>query len=334
MTDQYAWWRAALAKDDAPIHEGRPQCGYYFRKISKSGPTVAAAIWIDQSDTMVCRVGAEMVDPVTEWSFLAQNPIAERAATDWFAHGKWPSDKAREAIEEQPSNLPSDPGEACLVLIAAELEATREFLRPVIKTGITTEAQATRAGDKVGTLRALVSTAKKLHKAEKDPHLTAGRAVDLRYNPQIEKLDTAIKALKDLADAYLRAEDDRKRAEVRAAEAERQRIIAANATAEEAARIKAEKAAAAGKKPPTAAPKIELVPEVTVFEKTKIGGNTGRSLSLKSTQITTVTDHTLALAFFAHDPEVIELIAKLARQAVKAGHLVPGTITKTEEMAA
>ena len=326
MNDHYSWWRAALAKQTAPIHEGRPQCGFYSRKAAKGGQSAAAAIWIDGAGEMVCRVGSGVADPVAEWSFLANNPIEEKIAMDYFSTGKWPATVA--------SNLPADPGEAHLILIAAELEAAREFLRPIIKTGITTPEMATRAGDKVGTLRGLVGTAKKLHKAEKDPHLTAGRAVDLRYNPQIEKLDTAIKALKDLADAYLHAEDDRKRAEVRAAESERQRIIDANAKAEEAARIKAEKAAAAGRKPPTAAPKIELVPEVAQFEKTKIGGNTGRAISLKQVAVTTVTDYALALAYFANDPEVVDLIAKLARQAVKSGHMVPGTSTTTEEMAA
>ncbi len=83
--EAYAWWRAALAGQRPPMHDGEPQCGFYRRKLVKGGPWVPATIYlyaeIDEngdlaSDEMhVCLLNGQMVDAREQWSWLCGNPI-------------------------------------------------------------------------------------------------------------------------------------------------------------------------------------------------------------------------------------------------------------------
>ena len=85
----YAWWRAALAGGNPPIHEGEPNCGFFRRRLVKGGPWVPAAIWLDQDicdatgqlmrdEQLLCLVAEKMADPYFHWTYLAGNPITEQ----------------------------------------------------------------------------------------------------------------------------------------------------------------------------------------------------------------------------------------------------------------
>lgn len=84
----FAWWRAALAGDVGPIHEGAPQPGFYRRRLVRGGPWVGVAIWLAQEidpetgelvadERLVATVDGAPADPIAVWTYCAKNPIPE-----------------------------------------------------------------------------------------------------------------------------------------------------------------------------------------------------------------------------------------------------------------
>jgi len=54
-----------------------PQPGYYKTRVIKGGPWVACRIWRDGEGELHCRVGDDMADPVTVWTFAKQITVQE-----------------------------------------------------------------------------------------------------------------------------------------------------------------------------------------------------------------------------------------------------------------
>jgi hypothetical protein len=76
--DEYRWWRDKLERGSFapdPINDD-PQCGFYLRRLVKRGPYVTAHIWLEDGE-LRCEVDGREVDPVEQWSYLADNPITE-----------------------------------------------------------------------------------------------------------------------------------------------------------------------------------------------------------------------------------------------------------------
>lgn len=71
----YAWWRAALAGENPPIHDGDPQCGWFKRRLYRDGPWLHAVIWRASDGNIYCQVGGKNKDAREAWNWLASNPI-------------------------------------------------------------------------------------------------------------------------------------------------------------------------------------------------------------------------------------------------------------------
>lgn len=84
----YAWWRAALAGEKPPIHDGDPKPGFYRRRMVRHGPWVPVRIWLEQpvdgetgeltgDETLRCEVDGRAADPGHQWTYVAGQPISE-----------------------------------------------------------------------------------------------------------------------------------------------------------------------------------------------------------------------------------------------------------------
>lgn len=325
MSDEFQYWREALAGNKMAISADHPQSGYYRKRASKDGPWLPVAIWTREGQ-QVARIAGEMVDPMSLWTWVADKPVEKAAALQAFKDGTWPGDAAPVAMGD--NSPPTEPVE----LIPLEIEAATEWLGKV-KT-ITNQTDADIAGNRVANLRDLKKKAEAQHKSEKEPHLAAGRAVDAKYKPKIDNADTAVKKLLAAITVYQNAE------------AEKQRKIAAEKAAKERAewerqqaelRAKAEAEAAASKTPIEEileAQPLPPPPKPPEPVKVKSGGAIGKAVSLRTVKIATITDYDKALVALKDHPELRELVQKLADRACKAGVPLAGVEYSTQQVAA
>lgn len=100
MSDDYAWWRDALAGKFGPIHEDVPHAGFYRRKLfsGKGAPWAPVAIFPDLNgnltalQTQVVISRPTIVDAKDVWSWCSQNPIPEETFRAVAERGQpWPS---------------------------------------------------------------------------------------------------------------------------------------------------------------------------------------------------------------------------------------------------
>jgi len=328
MSDEFYYWREALAGKKMLIHADKPQSGYYRKRAFKGGPWLPVAIWTHKdSGQQVARVAGEMVDPLSVWTWVADKPVAKDAAQQAFKDGTWPGDAAPVSASMGDNNPPTEPIE----LIPLEIEAATQWLGKV-KT-ISNQTDADIASNRVSNLRDLKKKAEAAHKAEKEPHLEAGRAVDKKYKPKIDDADIAVKSLLAAITVYQNAERarlqkiaDEKAAKERA-EWERQQATARAKAEAEAAEKQVTLEDILSEAPPPPPPKAEPV-------KVKSGGASGKAVSLRTVKVATVTDYDKALVALKDHPELRDLVQKLADRACKAGVPLAGVEFSTQQVAA
>lgn len=320
MSD-YDHYLAALAGGNPPVHANDPKCGYYKRNFERGGPFVAAAIWRGPDGNLLCRVGADMVDPRQAWVRLARHPVPETSARHWFETGAWPGEDVAAVAAAAPEQLaPVEPvtggdtaftsdGEPRLnekaishytrliERVEDALAASKDWTKPDAK--IADETQATIVGNKVGILRELIGELEKTHEVEKAPHLKAGREVDERYLPFVKKLKPLVERLRALSTVWLNAKDEERR------------------KAEEAARAATEQAKVSGEEVPFDFP-------APVHAPVRMGGDTGRALHLKTKTEVEISDAAKVFKVFKDHPDVLAVLSKLAFAELKAGKKVPG----------
>lgn len=103
MSDDYAWWRAALRGEKLPLHESEPVCGY-FRVRDRRGankdlapikrPWIAAAIWRVGKTELRAELGGNLVALQDIWPWCAKHPIPHEHYQHWHEHGSWPQEAA------------------------------------------------------------------------------------------------------------------------------------------------------------------------------------------------------------------------------------------------
>jgi hypothetical protein len=324
MSDQFSFWRDALAGKPVEIHESFPMPGYY--KAKQRGKLEPVAIWYKDGE-LVCRVGKDVADPFSIWTYCADKPIAKELAKQVFETGQWPDMPA----EAARSNMPSDPLEALLEEIA-DKQAQAEAL--LAKGDAKTEVDANLARNMQKQLLALIARADDMHVAEKAPHLAAGRAVDTKYKFRedvkgiADRLRSWFGAFMVREEAKLKAAAKAKyEADFKAAEAERAKAEAAQA------KLMREDPIAALTSEPEALPELPFAPEPV---KVQVGGGFGAKAGLKTEWRAHVEDYALATAHFADHPDVKALVEKLATKAVKAAKgaiTIPGVKVVEERRA-
>lgn len=303
--DPYTWWRAAIAGHPGPIHADHPECGYFKLRDGKDGPWKPVAIWYDAAGNMICRVGNQVRDAQSVWTYAAKHPIAKEAAKVAFETGRFP--------DEVPSigdNAPPD--ETLFDTIARVAAQAVDWLK---QHGI----KDARSKDMCANYRAQLLDLRKRadaeREAEKRPHLEASRAVDAKFKPAIECADTAAGELRDALTVYMRAEEAKLRAQAEAAQ---------KAEADARAKLMRDDPIAAMTSPE---------PEPPAPVKVQAGGQRGRKTGLRTVTKYVMTDYAAALAHVQDHPKVREAVEAVACAQAKAGAAVPG-VEKIEEKVA
>jgi hypothetical protein len=320
MSDEYKFWRDALAGKPVTITEAEPQPGYYKLR-NKVGTWLPVAIWRKDGE-LVARVGNESRDPADVWTWCAKTPVSKDDAKAAFATGKWPGDAPDVGHNSEDVPLAD--------LIRDYAERALAWLK---KTGVKDTQSKDMAANYRAKLLELKKQADTERELEKRPHLEASRAVDTKFKPLVEEADSAANELRDALTRYMREEEARLEAERRAKwEQERAAVEAARREVEaQRAKHLTENPIAALTEPE---PDLPLMPAEPEPVKVQAGGQRGRKTGLRTVTRYVVNDHAAALAFFANSEDVKELIQKLADRASKAGVTVPGVETVVEKVAA
>lgn len=325
MSETYQNWRRRLAGEDVPISEDRPDPGRYKMRRGKDAPWLPVAIGPDKDGNIKAEVDGKPTDPMQIWVSAAKHPITQDAYKFRMEHGHWP-DEPKPAAR---SNMPTDPYEALVAEIEDKVAQAQAALAQPVDTQVTCDLlRNLQAG-----LLALNKRADELHRKEKTPHIEKGKAVDDKFRFRERVVDVAAR-LRAKFETFLKAEERRQREESeRKFREERERAAAERARIEaEQAKLEEDDPVAFYTSPKPEMPEMPLAPEPV---KVQAGGGFGRRAGLRTVWVPVMTDYKLALAHFAENAKVKELIQKLGEQAVKAGARdLPGFDVKEDRRAA
>lgn len=310
VVNRWAWWQNALKGEFGPIHDGDPQQGY-FRTKRKGGDWEPVAIWQDE-DTgqwLAYRNGQEVrADDI--WTWCCRNPITYAAYEKALAYKTW-DDEPPASIGDNSGDV--DPFEA----IRIELIGERETAEPFLKADIKTQADADKAAVWAKRLTDIKNRAETMRKAEKEPFLEGGRAVDAKWKEITDSADTLAKTLKRHVEPFLiaqrRAEEERQRKAREEAEAARAAELEALKKAQEGDEKAAQEAADARARAEAAEREAEA--------KRSSAGRTGAKVSIRVEKTGVVTDYAKAAAALVamNHADIKSVIDQLANRAAKSG---------------
>ena len=349
MTDEYKWWRDALAGAAPEAILNEPQCGFYA--IGKGANRQPAAIFLDEGHLSAVKDFAEVpVDPHDIWSKCYNHPISDQKYWQAVEETKWAD---TDGLVDQPADAgPATGGEVEIPTVGhnqppeeidprdeieEKIKAAIGIVNETIpKDGIRDEETANKVANGRDRLRELWQKADATRKAEKKPHDEAAKAVQARWSPVLELAKAGGETAAAAATGYLtwrRKEDARIAAE---AEAERQKLEAERA-AKEAARLAAEEAAKEkGEPPPPPEPEPEPIPEpAPPPAKARIGGAlSGRRSSLRvKRRWAVIDDYDALLAVIKNHTEIKAAAQSVADAAARSQTPLAGCHFEKEESA-
>lgn len=243
MTD-YSYWKAALAGQKPEAFVDSPMPGFYRTK--RGTGWVPVAVWpkgngLTGPDALGFKINRETVgaNMGTElWSHYCAHPITEaeyRKVAE--SGGDWSdSDPTVTAMTnggnatKPPSDATNAPSDATLADPAGEFR--REAATAISGIGVYSKIESDEADARALSLRnflnQLAADVEKVHKAEKEPHLTAARKVDADYLPIAKELREAAGKVKNARDDWEQHKRDAAAAAVKRAaeEADRHRQAA------------------------------------------------------------------------------------------------------------
>ena len=325
----YEFWRIALRGGKPPVHEAKPQCGFYKRRLVKDGVWLPIAFWRNRDDQIVCCFEGKLVAPLEHWTFAAKYPVSEASYRHYVRNGHWPDDVA----QSLPSNMPSDPFEALKLEVQDKLDQAQNWLKSAPKAP--TETDANIARNMQAALLQLNKRADAMHKLEKQPHLDASRAVDTKFDFR-KVVATVADRLREVFTAFMRAEEARQRAAAQKKFEEDLRIAeeARKAAEEEWKRLERDDPALALIS--HAEPLPEL-PSQADSVKIQVGGGVGRKAGLKTVHIGRILDWQKVLHHFSGHQQVRDVLQKLVDADVrlnKAQCTIPGVEILEERVSA
>lgn len=306
MSDHYQHWRDAVAGKPVEIKTDFPQLGYYKARKGKGGPWTPVAIWLKDGE-MVARFGPDRVDPLSIWTYAAKHPIAQDVAKEAFATGKFPGDIEEPSVGHNSGDL-------------SLLDQLRDYISTASAWLKGREVKSQVEADQCQNYRTEVLRLKGLVDKEREtkvrPHLDAQQAINGEYNPLIKQAEALNTQLRTAPEAFAKAEQKRLEEEQRKKwEAEQERVR------KEREAIEAERAKQLAEDPIAALtepePELPMAPPPPEPVRVHIGGQRGRVGGLKGYWEAEVTDHAAALQHYANHPDVVALIAKLAKAEVK-----------------
>lgn len=299
MTDpRYAWWYAALEGQMGAITEEAPQLGFYRKRAGKNGPWLPVAVW-EEDGLLWVMVGKEAANASADrvrdtWLACAKYPVTDKEYRHALATAQWPGTAPAEEAGEG-HNQPPEGFEDLAKSIAEQAAEAEAWLKD---RKIESQAEADECEKRANDFSKLKRQAETEHKSEKEPHLVAGRGVDAKYKPLIARAEAMAKSLKVAATAFLVArQTERKQAAAQS--------IAAGDVAPARMDVRA-----------------------------TTSGVSGRKLALRTVKKAEIEDWEKAIGFFSANPELRELVQRLADRCAQIDAPVPGVTFKSEQKAA
>jgi hypothetical protein len=281
------------------------------------------ALFVSGEDDLVCQIGPVLVTSDTrdeQWQWFVSHPISEEVWRAVYERGQpWPDFETAETVpaanrdvtaaDNAPPEEPLDVQHATAIdnAIAAALKA------------VTNEAQAAQALGSKNRIAELRLKADKDGKSEYEPLYTTYVESRDRWQAPVKRATAKEKELNTAILTFREKERQRIYAEQEAAATKQREIDEANQRA-------ADRAIAAGLPEPE--PIVETV-DAPVFEPAPIQPTYG-TRKLKEelhTILDSITDYDAVYAFLKGEPKVKALLLELATAKVKAGFVVPGTVT-------
>ena len=200
---------------------------------------------------------------------------------------------------------------------------------------IENQAQADAVGVIMSTARKIKKDADAARAEEKRPHDEAGKAVQAKWKPLLDRADAILSAAQKPLATFLQAEQDRQRAEAERARLEAHRLQqeAIAKQRESAGNLEATEEAAELQKQADKAVKIAAKAEKA---RPNVAG-ADRAIGLRTAWVGVVTDRRELLAHvMRHDPEALTaFLSEYARKAVAGGtRSLPGVDITPERKAA
>jgi hypothetical protein len=323
----YAFWQNALAGRPQPVHDGDPQPGFYYQR-RKDGPRLPVAIWFSDAGDPLALVGfdgtAKLGNAAEIWSWVCQYPVTEEIYRAAFAAGAWPDDPPPARGSVPGDNLPADPAEAMRLELEAELENAKDFLNARIDT----QADADKAAVWARRVGELSTKADEARKEEKEPHLTASRAVDDKWRPIVEGAKELSRLLKKHLEGFLLRQREAEAARRREQEAEAQRLREAAATAFESGSPNAETIGTALAKQADIAETVAALPP-----QAGRAGRTGARVALRTVYVAVITDFDACYAALKAHPDMKDFVQQLADRACRAKVPLAGVEFRPEQKA-
>lgn len=214
MNHNFDYYNSALAGSPVEISADHPQPGYYRVRRGKGEAYQPVAIWATKDGELKCRVGKDVVDPLTIWTWCADKPVTKEDAKVAFQTGSWPGDV------DVPAGIGDNSGDLSLMEEVADYIATcHEFQLEAGKVN-PDKVIADRAANYATHLGTLASKLDGERKDKIAPLLEAQRAINGEYNPVIDDAKTVVKDLKQITAKFLVAEQQRLAELQKASEAE------------------------------------------------------------------------------------------------------------------
>jgi hypothetical protein len=287
--DPYAWHAAALRGEAWDLEPGEVPCGW-FRHQRRDGSFELLAIWQDDTGTTWAQRGERAPECLED----REEEFCERVIA--YCWRSPISEDLYWAVREgapwpdlppvQAADYANMPADPFEAL-RIEIEAERDEVERWLRGDpVTDQTACDRAANWASRLADLEKKAGSLRVEEKRPHDEAAKAVQARWKP-LEDMAAALK--RRLKDAQLpfQQEQRRREAEARAA------------------------AAQAG----------EAVRPV----RTSGAGTVGRRSSLRTSYRAEIHDFDAALAALKDNPELRQLVQRLADKVARTGAALPGT---------
>lgn len=295
--NDFQWWLNALGGVFEPIHDGDPQCGYYRVKRKGRDSSSPVAYWMDtQTGEQRCHMDGQDFDvqrALEIWPYASKIPVTREDYDERLRTGKWPGESA--SVIGHNAAPVADSVEAITERIA---DLAREAEKMIAVGAAQDDATSDQASDLANTFGEIEAKIKDLHKAEKEPHLEAGRTVDRKWFTLRDMAADLKRRLKlAVVTPFLNKKAD---------EAHRSSVAAVQAGAA-----------------PESLPTTRLT-----------AGSSKRSTALRTQVSAEVTDWEVLLTSLHAHPDIRDAAQRIANASAKAGFALPGTSIKKDRVAA
>lgn len=329
IVDPWLWWSQALKGNFGPMAEGSPEQGYY-RTRHKGGQWEPVAIWMDEGGKWLAYRAGKEVRADEAWNFCRTHPITYSAYKKAMEGGGFDDEPAIAGAGHNSEAI--DDFDA----VKRELEDEKEMANAFLKNPVKDQAAADKAGTWAKRLSDLSKKADNFRVVEKEPHLTAGKAVDDKWRNPIDEAKNLSNALKRHVEPFLleqrRLENERvAKAQAEAAEARRKAEEASRAAAQaeykanqDTATFVDDKAAAEAERAKFAALREAQEAEKAATFNNASAGRTGAKVSVRTEKKAKIVDFDACLMALKDREEIRSLVETLANRAVKSGFALAG----------